>query len=86
MTTHLVIDDALINEAFTLGHFETKEDTVITALREFINRRKQRTMTALDDDTVQLSSFQLFLLDSPEMSEEEYLTIEEKKRHLQQWK
>ncbi len=83
MTTHLVIDDALINEAFTLGHFETKEDTVITALREFINHRKQRTMTSSDDDTVQLSNFQRFLLDSPEMSNEEYLTIEEKRRHLQ---
>jgi len=85
MTTHLVIDDALINEAFTLGHFETKEDTVITALHEFINRRKQRAMTSLDDD-VPLSSFQRFLLDSPEMSDEEYLTIEEKRRHFQQWK
>ena len=41
MTTHLVIDDTLINEALALGHFETKEDTVVTALREFINRRKQ---------------------------------------------
>lgn len=24
-----------------LGHFKTKEDTVVTALKEFINRRKQ---------------------------------------------
>jgi hypothetical protein len=40
MTT-LAIDDDLINEALTLGHFKTKEDTVVTALREFINRRKQ---------------------------------------------
>ena len=41
MSTNLVIDDDLINEALALGHFKTKEDTVITALREFINRRKQ---------------------------------------------
>ncbi|CAA9889433.1 hypothetical protein METHB2_1000003 [Candidatus Methylobacter favarea] len=41
MTTHLAIDDELINEAQTLGHFKTKEDTVVTALKEFINRRKQ---------------------------------------------
>ena len=41
MTTNLAIDDDLINEALTLGHFKTKEDTVVTALREFINRRKQ---------------------------------------------
>ena len=41
MNTNLAIDDDLINEALTLGHFKTKEDTVITALKEFINRRKQ---------------------------------------------
>ncbi len=41
MTTNLAIDDDLINEALTVGHFKTKEDTVITALREFINRQKQ---------------------------------------------
>lgn len=41
MTTHLAIDDDLINEALTLGRFKTKEDTVVTALREFISRRKQ---------------------------------------------
>ncbi len=36
MITNLAIDDDLINEALTLGHFKTKEDTVITALKEFI--------------------------------------------------
>ena len=41
MTTNLAIDDDLINEALILGHFKTKEDTVVTTLREFINRRKQ---------------------------------------------
>ena len=41
MTTNLVIDDDLINEAFTLGQFKTKEDVVVTALKEFIQRRKQ---------------------------------------------
>jgi len=41
MITNLAIDEALINEALTVGHFKTKEDTVVTALREFINRRKQ---------------------------------------------
>ncbi len=45
MTTHLAIDDALINEALALGDFKTKEDTVTTALREFINRRKQIDIT-----------------------------------------
>lgn len=29
--------------------------------------------------------FQRFLIDSPEMSDEEYRAIEEKRRHLNQW-
>jgi hypothetical protein len=41
MTTHLAIDDHLLNEALMLGHFTSKEDTVVTALKEFIDRRKQ---------------------------------------------
>ncbi|UOA10390.1 type II toxin-antitoxin system VapB family antitoxin [Methylobacter sp. S3L5C] len=41
MTTNLAINDDLINEALTLAHFKTKEDTVINAFKEFINRRKQ---------------------------------------------
>ena len=32
--TNLAIDDDLINEALTVGHFKSKEDTVITALKE----------------------------------------------------
>ncbi len=47
MTTQLAIDDALINEALTLGQYATKEDVVITALHEFINRRKQQNITQL---------------------------------------
>jgi len=47
MTTNLAIDDDLINEALTLGHFKTKEDTVVTALKEFISRRKQLEITGL---------------------------------------
>lgn len=47
MTTHLAIDDNLINEALALGQFKSKEDTVVTALREFINRRKQMEITSL---------------------------------------
>jgi hypothetical protein len=42
MAVQLAIDDALINEACILGHFKNKEDAVINALREFINRRKQQ--------------------------------------------
>jgi len=42
MTKNLAIDDNLINEALTPGCFETREDAVITASREFIRHRKQQ--------------------------------------------
>lgn len=58
----------------------------ITLPEDFHAKRVELTIVSLDDDTTPLSSFQQFLLDSPEMSDEEYLTIEEKRRHLQQWK
>lgn len=52
MTTNLTIDDDLINEALTLGHFKTKEDTVVTALKEFINRRKDESVQLQQSDLV----------------------------------
>ncbi len=36
--------------------------------------------TQLDDESVKLSTFQQFLLDSPEMTDTEYLSIEEKRK------
>jgi Arc/MetJ family transcription regulator len=47
MATNLAIDNTLIDEALALGGFKTKKDTVNTALREFINRRKQLEITEL---------------------------------------
>ena len=47
MTTHLAIDDDLLNEALLLGHFKTQEEAVTAALREFIHRRKQSEITDL---------------------------------------
>ncbi len=41
MPTNLALDDSLLNEALEIGNFKTKKDTVTTALREFIDRRKQ---------------------------------------------
>jgi preprotein translocase subunit Sec63 len=58
----------------------------INVPKDFHAKRVELTIVPLDDDTTQLSNFQQFLLDSPEMSDEEYLNIEEKRRHLQQWK
>lgn len=48
----LEIDDALINEACVLGYFETKEDTVISALHEFITRRKQNVLLQVSNRLV----------------------------------
>ena len=42
METNLIIDENLINEAFNIGGYSTKKETVTIALKEFIaNRRKQ---------------------------------------------
>ncbi|MDD5214707.1 MAG: hypothetical protein PHQ03_04090 [Methylococcales bacterium] len=54
--------------------------------KNFHAKRVELTIVALDDETPPLSAFQQFLLDSPEMTDDEYTMIEEKRRHLQQWK
>ena len=41
MATNLALDDTLLEEALKIGNLKTKKDTVTTALREFIARRKQ---------------------------------------------
>ncbi len=47
MATNLAIDDALISEAQKVGKFKTKRETVTTALKEFIQRRKQEEIVDL---------------------------------------
>lgn len=47
MTTNLALDDKLLVEALKLGGFKSKKDTVNTALREFIERRKQKEIIEL---------------------------------------
>ena len=54
--------------------------------KNFHAKRVELTIVPLDDGFSERSAFQQFLLDSPEMTEEEYLSIEEKRRHLQQCK
>lgn len=54
--------------------------------KDFHAKRVELTIVALENETPPLSAFQQFLLDSPEMTDDEYSTIEEKRRHLQQWK
>lgn len=41
MATNLALDDSLLEEALKIGNLKTKKDTVTTALKEFIARRKQ---------------------------------------------
>ena len=41
MATNLAIDDLLLTQALELGHFRTKKETVNSALKEFVEKRKQ---------------------------------------------
>ncbi|MFZ4503051.1 MAG: hypothetical protein ACOYM1_03775 [Methylovulum sp.] len=52
----------------------------------FDAKRVELTIVPLEDDALSRSTFQQFLLDSPEMSDNEYEAIQDKIRHLQQWK
>jgi len=47
MATNIALDDSLLTEAQELGRFKSKEDTVNTALKEFIERRKQKEIVTL---------------------------------------
>lgn len=47
MATNLALDESLLTEAFELGQFKSKKETVNTALREFIMRKKQKEITKL---------------------------------------
>jgi len=47
MATNLSIDTNLLDEALHISGLRTKKETVNQALREFVQRRKQREITAL---------------------------------------
>ncbi|NMG05427.1 type II toxin-antitoxin system VapB family antitoxin [Brasilonema sp. UFV-L1] len=47
MTINLQIDEALIQEALALGNQQTERDVVEEALREYVQRRKQRMILDL---------------------------------------
>ena len=44
METNMTIDENLINEAFNIGGYSTKEETVTIALEEFIANRKKQSL------------------------------------------
>ncbi len=52
----------------------------------FDAKRVELTIVPLEDESLLPTAFQQFLLDSPEMSDDEYKAIEEKRQHLQIWK
>ena len=52
----------------------------------FNAKRVELTIVPIEDDASVNTSFQQFLLDSPEMSDNELDDILEKRRHFQQWK
>jgi len=47
MTTSLAIDDNLLSEAQKVGGHKTPKDTVTEALKEYIQRRKQKEIIEL---------------------------------------
>lgn len=48
MANNLTFDDKLLEEAMKVGGFRTKRETVNTALKEFIERRKQKKILELE--------------------------------------
>ena len=47
MRTNIVIDDDLLNEAFSVSKARTKKDLIHEALSEFIRLKKQKDLTEL---------------------------------------
>lgn len=47
MATNLAIDDSLLDEALQLGGLRTKKATVNEALKEYVERRRQRKILDL---------------------------------------
>ncbi len=47
MRTNIVIDDELLNEAFSVSNAKTKKDLIHEALREFIRLKKRKDLTEL---------------------------------------
>ena len=48
MATNLALDDRLLQKALKIGSLRTKRETVNTALKEFIERRRQKRILELE--------------------------------------
>jgi len=53
--------------------------------KDFTAKRLELIILSADENSADSGDFQWFLLDSPEMSDQELQAIEEKRRHLNQW-
>ena len=53
--------------------------------KDFTAKRVELIILPADNDEQDNVAFQRFLLDSPEMTDEEFQAIEEKRGHLKQW-
>ncbi len=47
MRTNIVIDDNLLEEAFSISHYRTKKKLIHEALKDFIRLRKQKDLTEI---------------------------------------
>ncbi|UCH01239.1 MAG: type II toxin-antitoxin system VapB family antitoxin [Deltaproteobacteria bacterium] len=47
MRTNIVIDDTLLEEAFSVSNARTKKDLIHEALKEFIRLKKRKDLTEL---------------------------------------
>jgi len=52
--------------------------------KDFTAKRVELIILSIDDDHTDSSDFQQFLLNSSEMTDEEFEAIQEKRRHLNQ--
>jgi hypothetical protein len=59
--------------------------------KDFTAKRVELIILPADEEVTlsvsqKVSDFEQFLLDSPEMTDDEYQSIQEKKQHINQWK
>jgi len=47
MRTNIVIDDDLLNEAFSVSNAKTKKDLIHAALTEYVRIKKRKDLTEL---------------------------------------
>jgi len=57
----------------------------VTLPKNFTAKRVELIILSADDQDFCSNDFNRFLLESPEMTDEEFQSIEEKRRHLNQW-